>query len=79
MKHYAGLLVAVSFGVLFLATQAGAQGNKISIAAGTPEDHDLQLITNEQDAGKRLAMYLDFVQKYSSNPAAVAYGDWQIS
>ena len=44
MKHYAGLLVAVSFGVLFLATQAGAQGNKISIAAGTPEDHDLQLI-----------------------------------
>ena len=24
-------------------------------------------------------MYQDFVQKYSSNPAAVAYGDWQIS
>ena len=24
-------------------------------------------------------MYQDFVQKYSSNPAALAYGDWQIS
>ena len=24
-------------------------------------------------------MYQDFVQKYSSNPAAVAYGNWQIS
>jgi tetratricopeptide (TPR) repeat protein len=79
MKRYAGVLVAVSFCFLFLAVQAGAQGNKIEIAAGTPEDHDLQLITNEQDAGKRLAMYQDFVQKYSANPAAVAYGNWQIS
>ena len=24
-------------------------------------------------------MYQDFVQKYASNPAAVAYGNWQIS
>ncbi len=24
-------------------------------------------------------MYADFVQKYASNPAAVAYGNWQIS
>lgn len=79
MKRYAAVLVAVSFCLLFFAAQAGAQGNKIEIAAGTPEDHDLQLITNEQDAAKRLAMYLDFVQKYSSDPAAVAYGNWQIS
>jgi tetratricopeptide (TPR) repeat protein len=79
MKRYAAVLVAVSFCCLFLGEQAGAQGNKIEIAAGTPEDHDLQLITNEQDAAKRLAMYLDFVQKYSSDPAAVAYGNWQIS
>ena len=53
--------------------------DKIVIPAGTPEDHDLQAITNEADAAKRLAMYQDFVQKYASNPAAVAYGNWQIS
>jgi len=81
MKRYAGLLVlvAVCFCFLFFAPRAGAQGSKIEIAAGTPEDHDLQAISNEQDAAKKLAMYQDFVQKYSSNPAAVAYGNWQLS
>jgi hypothetical protein len=80
MKRHGGSLVVtlVSFSV-FLAAQASAQIDKIVIPAGTPEDHDLQLISNEQDASKKLAMYKDFVQKYSSNPAAVAYGDWQIS
>ena len=28
----------------------------------------LQAISNEQDAQKKLAMYEDFVQKFSSNP-----------
>ncbi len=56
-----------------------AQVDKIEIPAGTPEDQALAAITNEQDAQKRLAMYQDFVQKFSANPAAVAYGDWQIS
>ena len=81
MKRYAGslVLVAVFCSFLILAAPARAQGSKIEIAAGTPEDHDLQAITNEQDATKKLAMYQDFVQKYSSNPAAVAYGNWQIS
>ncbi len=80
MKRYAELLVlvAVSFSFLFLTAPASAQG-RIEIAAGTPEDQDLQAIANEQDAAKKLAMYQDFVQKYSSNPAAVAYGNWQIS
>lgn len=80
MKRYAGslVLVAVCLFFLFIAT-AGAQIDKIVIPAGTPEDHDLQAISNEQDAAKKLAMYQDFVQKYASNPAAVAYGDWQIS
>jgi tetratricopeptide (TPR) repeat protein len=55
------------------------QIDKIVIPAGTPEDRDLQAIANESDAAKKLALYQDFVQKYSSNPAAVAYGDWQIS
>jgi tetratricopeptide (TPR) repeat protein len=71
--------LAVSFYFLFLAAQSRAQGNKIEIAAGTPEDHDLQAISNEQDAAKKLAMYQEFVQKYASNPSAVAYGNWQIS
>src|ERR1039458_2269289 len=81
MKRYAGwlVLVAVAFCFLFLAVRANAQMDKIVIPAGTPEDHDLQAISNEQDAAKKLAMYLEFVQKYSSNPAAVAYGNWQIS
>jgi tetratricopeptide (TPR) repeat protein len=81
MKRYAGSLVllAVFLSLLFLAPQSGAQSDKILIPAGTPEDHDLQAISSEQDAAKKLVMYQDFVQKYSSNPAAVAYGDWQIS
>jgi tetratricopeptide (TPR) repeat protein len=56
-----------------------AQVDKIIIAAGTPEDQALTAISNEQDAQKKLAMYDDFAQKYSTNPAAVAYADWQIS
>jgi tetratricopeptide (TPR) repeat protein len=56
-----------------------AQVDKIEIPAGTPEDQALAAISNEQDAQKRLVMYQDFVQKFSENPAAVAYGDWQIS
>jgi len=81
MRRYAGSLVlaAISFCFLFLTAHAGAQTDKIVIPAGTPEDHDLQAISNEQDAAKKLAMYQDFVQRYPSNPAAVAYGNWQIS
>jgi tetratricopeptide (TPR) repeat protein len=58
---------------------AWAQVDRIVIAAGTDEDHALQAISNEQDSQKKLAMYEDFVQKFSANPAAVAYGNWQIS
>ncbi len=81
MKRCAELLVlvVVVFCLLFFPARASAQMDKIVIPAGTPEDHDLQAISAEQDAAKKLAMYQDFVQKYSSNPAAVAYGNWQIS
>lgn len=65
----AALLSAVSF----------AQVERIVIAAGTPEDQALTAISNEQDGQKKLAMYEDFVQKFSSNPAAVAFGNWQMS
>ena len=56
-----------------------AQLDRITIPAGTPEDHALNAISNEQDAQKKLAMYQDFLQTFSTNPAAVAYGNWQIS
>jgi tetratricopeptide (TPR) repeat protein len=67
------------FLVLLYALALPAQVDKIVIAAGTPEDQALTAIANEQDAQKKLGMYADFVQKFSSNPAAVAYGNWQLS
>lgn len=79
MKRTIGSLLSAVCIVAFLISQAGAQVERIVIAAGTDEDHALQAINNEQDASKRLAMYEEFVQKFSSNPQAVAYGDWQIA
>lgn len=65
--------------ILLVATVVDAQVDKISIAAGTPEDKDLTAIGNEQDAQKKITMYQDFLQKYASNPSAVAYANWQLS
>jgi len=65
--------------LIFLGVPAEAQVDHIAIAAGTDEDKALQAISNESDPQKKLAAYQDFVQKFSANPAAVAYGDWQIS
>lgn len=79
MKRFIGLFLAVSCVIALSISQAGAQIARIVIAAGTDEDHALQAINNETDASKRLAMYEDFVQKFSSNPEAVAYGNWQIA
>ena len=79
MKRTVGWLLSAVCFVAFLISQAEAQVERIVIAAGTDEDHALQAINNEQDASKRLAMYEEFVQKFSSNPQAVAYGDWQIA
>ncbi len=64
--------------VLLIAPSLLAQ-SKIIIPAGTPEDQALQAVSNENDAQKRTAMLQDFVQKFASNPAAVAYGNWQLS
>jgi tetratricopeptide (TPR) repeat protein len=74
--HWLSLPVVL---VSFFPLLASAQVDKIVIPAGTPEDQALSAISNEQDPQKRVGMYQDFVQKFSSNPAAVAYGDWQIS
>ena len=79
MKRCIESLLAVSCFLVFTICQAGAQVERIVIAAGTEEDHALQAINNEQDASKRLAMYEDFVQKFSSNPQAAAYGNWQLA
>jgi len=64
---------------LIFAAFLQAQVEKLTIAAGTPEDRELQSISNEPDAQKKLAMYQDFAQKFNANPVAVAYADWQIS
>jgi tetratricopeptide (TPR) repeat protein len=65
--------------VLFSSLVAYAQIDRIVIPAGTPEDQALNAISSEQDVQKKLAMYEDFVQKFSSSPAAVAYGNWQLA
>jgi len=73
-KHVSALLW-----VIVVSVAVHAQVDKISIAAGTPEDKDLTAIGNESDAQKKIAMYQDFLNKYASNPSAVAYANWQLS
>jgi tetratricopeptide (TPR) repeat protein len=79
VKRSCGWLLLILFSLAFSLLQVSAQVDRIMITAGSDEDHALQAISNEQDPQKRLAMYEEFVQKFSSNPAAVAYGNWQIS
>lgn len=79
MRQCKGSLLVVVFSFVFSFSQAWAQVDHIVIAAGTDEDHALQAISSEQDPGKKSAMYQDFVQKFSANPQAVAYGNWQLA
>jgi tetratricopeptide (TPR) repeat protein len=72
-------LLAPMAGLMLLAMPSAAQVSKIVISAGTPEDQALQTITNEPDAQKRIALYQGFLSQFSSNRAAVAYGNWQLS
>lgn len=74
MKERNQSLTLILLLLLFLPAHA-----QIVIPAGTPEDQALQAISNEQDPAKKIAMYDDFLQKFASNPAAVAYGNWQMS
>jgi len=74
--HWCVLAVVV---LQALCLPGQAQVDRIVIPAGTPEDQALTTISNEADTQKKLAMYQDFVQTFSANPAAVAYGDWQLS
>jgi len=65
--------------VLLIAPLSQAQIDRIVIPAGTPEDQSIQEISKETDGQKKITLYEDFLQKFSSNSAAVAYGNWQIS
>lgn len=78
MRHGRWFVVLVIVLWIF-APVSVAQLETITIPAGTPEDQALQEVTKQPDPQKKLAMYEDFVQKFSSTPAAVAYGNWQIS
>lgn len=62
-----------------LSLCAWPQNTAIVIPAGTPEDKDLATIAAESDGAKRIAAYQEFLSKYSDNPAAVAYAEWQLS
>src|SRR5437660_1106507 len=77
--HARSLVLVILFLSVLLIPKAQAQVEHIAIPAGTDEDRELQAISNEQDPQKKLAMYEGFVQKFSSNGEAVAYGNWQLS
>jgi len=79
MRRCSGSLLGVIFLSLAFSLPAHAQIDHLAFAAGTDEDKALEAITREQDAQKKLAMYQEFVQKFSANPEAVAYGNWQIA
>ncbi len=78
MKHSRWPILLVTF-LLAVAPRSLTQIENIVIPAGTPEDQALQAITKEPDDQKKLAMYEDFLKQFSSNPAAVAYGNWQLA
>ena len=63
----------------FLSLPLLAQVDKIVIPAGTPEDQALQAIGTEPNPQKKMAMYDEFLQKFSANPTAVVYGNWQLA
>src|SRR3954451_3779410 len=79
MQRWKEPLVAVVFILAISVLQTSSQVDRIVIAAGTHEDHALQGISSEPDAQKKLPMYEEFVQKFSSNAQATAYGNWQLA
>jgi tetratricopeptide (TPR) repeat protein len=78
MKHGRWPVLLVTF-LLVVAPLSLTQIENIVIPAGTPEDQALQAITKEPNDQKKLAMYEDFLKQFASNPAAVAYGNWQLA
>jgi tetratricopeptide (TPR) repeat protein len=78
-RHCGWLLTALLLTFVVCASVCARAQESIDIQAGSPEDKDLKAISDEPDTQKKISMYQDFVQKYSGNPAAVAYADWQVS
>jgi len=70
---------ALIFLLTLLSLPSLAQVDMIMIPAGTPADQAIQTISSETDPAKKIALYEDFLEKFSSDPAAVAFGNWQIS
>jgi tetratricopeptide (TPR) repeat protein len=75
MMRPSGLVLGV---LIFSASLCISQVQTLTIPAGSPEDKDLNAITAEADNQKKIAMYQEFIQKYSSNNTAVAYANWQL-
>ncbi len=73
------VLLLFSMLALFAPTFATAQVSMILIPAGTPEDQAIQEISKEADTEKQGAMWQEFVQKFSANPVAAAYGHSQLA
>ncbi len=69
----------VLIALLLTSVVALAQIGRIEIPAGTPEDRAAQAINAEGDSAKKTAMWQDFLKNFSSNPQAVAFGNWQLS
>jgi tetratricopeptide (TPR) repeat protein len=65
--------------LLFASAPAAAQVSQVLIPAGTPEDQAIQEITKEADAAKQVVLWEEFVQKFSGNPMAAAYGHSQLA
>jgi tetratricopeptide (TPR) repeat protein len=65
--------------LVLISSVSFAQIEKITIPAGSPPDNDLNTIGKEQDTQKKISMYQEFLQKYASDPMAIAYGNWQLS
>jgi tetratricopeptide (TPR) repeat protein len=78
MKHGRWPVLLVTF-LLVAVPLSLTQIDNLVIPAGTPEDQALQAITKEPDDQKKMAMYEDFLKQFSANPAAVAYGNWQLA
>ena len=76
MSHFRVLALSAFIAV---ASLSYSQIETITITAGSPEDKELTSMGNEQDAQKKISLYQDFLQKYSSNTMAVAFANWQLS
>lgn len=66
------------FTLLFVCATGFGQVTRIIIAAGTPEDKQLQVISAESDAQKRIGLLDQFLKEYAGNKEAEAYGHWQL-